>query len=87
MGTKEADGSTSAIELNPTAEKDVGEKESTPEDLKLFRSKFLDTAQVGVDGLVTLAGEQKPEQLRSPCWLWLGQYPLDKMGALHQFSN
>ena len=30
--TKEADSSTSAVELNPSAEKDVEEKESTPED-------------------------------------------------------
>ena len=59
--TKEAAGSTSAIELNPTAEKDVGEKESTPEDAEVIPVEvFLDTARVGVDGLVTLAGRAEP---------------------------
>ena len=59
--TKEADGSTSAIELNPSAEKDVEEKESTPEDAEVIPVEvFLDTARVGVDGLVTLAGRAEP---------------------------
>ena len=59
--TKEADGSTSAIELNPSAEKDVEEKESTPEDAEVIPVEvFLDTARVDVDGLVTLAGRAEP---------------------------
>ena len=59
--TKEADASTSAIELNPSAEKDVEEKESTPEDAEVIPVEvFLDTARVGVDGLVTLAGRAAP---------------------------
>ena len=59
--TKEADGFTSAIELNPTAEKDVEEKELTPEDAEVIPVEvFLDTARVGVDGLVTLAGRAAP---------------------------
>ena len=59
--TKEADGSTSAVELNPSAEKDVEEKESTPEDAEVIPVEvFLDTARVGVDGLVTLAGRAEP---------------------------
>ena len=59
--TKEADASTSAIELNPSAEKDVEEKESTPEDAEVIPVEvFLDTARVGVDGLVTLAGRAEP---------------------------
>ena len=59
--TKEADGSTSAFELNPSAEKDVEEKESTPEDAEVIPVEvFLDTARVGVDGLVTLAGRAEP---------------------------
>ena len=59
--TKEADSSTSAVELNPSAEKDVEEKESTPEDAEVIPVEvFLDTARVGVDGLVTLAGRAAP---------------------------
>ena len=59
--TKEADSSTSAVELNPSAEKDVEEKESTPEDAEVIPVEvFLDTARVGVDGLVTLAGRAEP---------------------------
>ena len=59
--TKEADASTSAIELNPSAEKDVEEKESTPEDAEVIPVEvFLDTARVGVDGLVTLAARAEP---------------------------
>ena len=59
--TKEADASTSAIELNPSAEKDVEEKESTPEDAEVIPVEvFLDTARVDVDGLVTLAGRAEP---------------------------
>ena len=59
--TKEADSSTSKIELNPSAEKDVEEKESTPEDAEVIPVEvFLDTARVDVDGLVTLAGRAEP---------------------------
>ena len=59
--TKEADSSTSAVELNPSAEKDLEEKESTPEDAEVIPVEvFLDTARVGVDGLVTLAGRAAP---------------------------
>ena len=59
--TKEADGSTSAVELNQSAEVDVEEKESTPEDAEVIPVEvFLDTARVGVDGLVTLAGRAEP---------------------------
>ena len=59
--TKEADSSTSAVELNPSAEKDVEEKESTPEDAEVIPVEvFLDTARVGGDGLVTLAGRAEP---------------------------
>ena len=59
--TKEADSSTSAVELNPSAEKDVEEKESTPEDAEVITVEvFLDTARVDVDGLVTLAGRAEP---------------------------
>ena len=59
--TKEADSSTSAVELNPSAEKDVEEKESTPEDAEVIPVEvFLDTARVDVDGLVTLAGRAEP---------------------------
>ena len=59
--TKEADSSTSAVELNPSAEKDVEEKESTPEDAEVIPVEvFVDTARVGVDGLVTLAGRAEP---------------------------
>ena len=59
--TKETDTSTSKVELNPTAEKDVEEKESTPEDAEVITVEvFLDTARVDVDGLVTLAGRAEP---------------------------
>ena len=59
--TKEADSSTSKAELNPSAEKDVEEKESTPEDAEVIPVEvFLDTARVDVDGLVTLAGRAEP---------------------------
>ena len=59
--TKEADSSTSAVELNSSAEKDVEEKESTPEDAEVITVEvFLDTARVDVDGLVTLAGRAEP---------------------------
>ena len=59
--TKEADSSTSKVELNPSAEKDVEEKESTPEDAEVIPVEvFLDTARVDVDGLVTLAGRAEP---------------------------
>ena len=59
--TKEADSSTSAVELNPSAEKDVEEKESTPEDAEVITDEvFLDTARVDVEGLVTLAGRAEP---------------------------
>ena len=59
--TKEADSSTSAVELNSSAEKYVEEKESTPEDAEVITSEvFLDTARVDVDGLVTLAGRAEP---------------------------
>ena len=58
---KEADSSTSAVELNPSAEKDAEEKESTPEDAEVIPVEvFLDTARVDVDGLVTLAGRAEP---------------------------
>ena len=60
--TKEADSSKSAVELNPSAEKDVEEKESTPEDAEVITVEvFLDTARVDVDGFVTLAGRAEPE--------------------------
>ncbi len=59
--TKEADSSTFAVELNSSAEKDVEEKESTPEDAEVITVEvFLDTARVDVDGLVTLAGRAEP---------------------------
>ena len=59
--TKEADSSTSKVELNPSAEKDVEEKESAPEDAEVIPVEvFLDTARVDVDGLVTLAGRAEP---------------------------
>ena len=59
--TKEADSSTSKAELNRSAEKDVEEKESTPEDAEVIPVEvFLDTARVDVDGLVTLAGRAEP---------------------------
>ena len=59
--TKEADSSTSKVELNPSAEKDVEEKESAPEDAEVISVEvFLDTARVDVDGLVTLAGRAEP---------------------------
>ena len=59
--TKETDTSTSKVELNPTAEKDVEEKESTPEYTEVITVEvFLDTARVDVDGLVTLAGRAEP---------------------------
>ena len=59
--TKEADSSTSKVELNPSAEKDVEKEESTPEDAEVIPVEvFLDTARVDVDGLVTLAGRAEP---------------------------
>ena len=59
--TKQADSSTSKVELNPSAEKDVEEKESAPEDAEVIPVEvFLDTARVDVDGLVTLAGRAEP---------------------------
>ena len=59
--TKEADSSTSKVELNPSAEEDVEEKESAPEDAEVIPVEvFLDTARVDVDGLVTLAGRAEP---------------------------
>ena len=59
--TKEADSSTSKVELNPSAEEDVEEKESAPEDAGVITVEvFLDTARVDVDGLVTLAGRAEP---------------------------
>ena len=55
--TKEADSFTSKVELNPSAEEDVEEKESAPEDAEVIPVEvFLDTARIDVDGLVTLAG-------------------------------
>ena len=59
--TKQADSSTFKVELNPSAEKDVEEKESAPEDAEVIPVEvFLDTARVDVDGLVTLAGRAEP---------------------------
>ncbi|NCX90608.1 MAG: LysM peptidoglycan-binding domain-containing protein [Rhodobacteraceae bacterium] len=59
--TKEADSSTSKVELNPSAEEDVEEKESAPEDAEVIPVEvFLDTARIDVDGLVTLAGRAEP---------------------------
>ena len=59
--TKEADSSTSKVELNPSAEEDVEETESSPEDAGVIPVEvFLDTARVDVDGLVTLAGRAEP---------------------------
>ena len=59
--TKEADSSTSKVELNPSAEEDVEETESAPEDAEVIPVEvFLDTARVDVDGLVTLAGRAEP---------------------------
>ena len=59
--TKQADSSTSKVELNPSAEKDVEEKESAPEDAEVIPVEvFLDTARIDVDGLVTLAGRAEP---------------------------
>ena len=59
--TKQADSSTSKVELNPSAEKDVEETESAPEDAEVIPVEvFLDTARVDVDGLVTLAGRAEP---------------------------
>jgi hypothetical protein len=59
--TKEADSSRSKAELNPSAEEDVEEKESAPEDAEVIPVEvFLDTARVDVDGLVTLAGRAEP---------------------------
>ena len=59
--TKEADSSTSKVELNPSAEEDVEETESAPEDAEVIPVEvFLDTARVDADGLVTLAGRAEP---------------------------
>ena len=59
--TKEADSFTSKVELNPSAEEDVEEKESAPEDAEVIPVEvFLDTARIDVDGLVTLAGRAEP---------------------------
>ena len=59
--TKEADSSTSKVELNPSAEEGVEETESAPEDAGVIPVEvFLDTARVDVDGLVTLAGRAEP---------------------------
>ena len=59
--TKEADSSTSKVELNPSAEEDVEETESAPEGAGVIPVEvFLDTARVDVDGLVTLAGRAEP---------------------------
>ena len=59
--TKEADSSTSKVELNPPAEEGVEETESAPEDAGVIPVEvFLDTARVDVDGLVTLAGRAEP---------------------------
>ena len=59
--TKEADSSTSNVELNPSAEEDVEETESAPEDAGVIPVEvFLDTARVDADGLVTLAGRAEP---------------------------
>ena len=59
--TKEADSSTSKVELNPSAEEDVEETESAHEDAGVIPVEvFLDTARVDVDGLVTLAGRAEP---------------------------
>ena len=59
--TKEADRSTSKVELNQSAEEDVEEKESAPEDAEIMPVEvFLDTARVDVDGVVTLAGRAEP---------------------------
>ena len=62
--TKEADSSTSKVELNPSAEKRRRRKRVAPEDTEVIPVEvFLDTARVDVDGLVTSLGEQNPEQL------------------------
>ena len=59
--TEEADSSTSKVELNPSAEEDVEETESAPEDAGVIPVEvFLDTARVDADGLVTLAGRAEP---------------------------
>ena len=59
--TKEADSSTSKVELNPSAEEVVEETESAPEDAGVIPVEvFLDTARVDADGLVTLAGRAEP---------------------------
>ena len=59
--TKEADSSASKVELNPSAEEDVEETESAPEDAGVIPVEvFLDTARVDADGLVTLAGRAEP---------------------------
>ena len=59
--TKQADSSTSKVELNPSAEEDVEETESAPEDAGVIPVEvFLDTARVDADGLVTLAGRAEP---------------------------
>ena len=59
--TKEADSSASKVELKPSAEKNVEEKESTPEYTEVITVEvFLDTARVDADGLVTLAGRAEP---------------------------
>ena len=59
--TKEPDSSTSKVELNPSAEEDVEETESAPEDAGVIPVEvFLDTARVDADGLVTLAGRAEP---------------------------
>ena len=59
--TKEADSSTSKVELNPSAEEDVEETESAPEDAGVIPVEvFLDTARGDADGLVTLAGRAEP---------------------------
>ena len=59
--TKEADSSTSKVELNPSAEEGVEETESAPEDAEVIPVEvFLDTARVDADGLVTLAGRAEP---------------------------
>ena len=59
--TKEANSSTSKVELNPSAEEDVEETESAPEDAGVIPVEvFLDTARVDADGLVTLAGRAEP---------------------------
>ena len=66
--TKEADSSASKVELKPSAEKNVEKEESTPEDTEVIPVEvFLDTARVGVDGLVTLAGRAEPGATIESC--------------------